>query len=253
LLEIERIAPALLIQRADDWIVDGLADQLGRLAPRQRSQLDPVKHPIAVVAIERCRHRRRQLTRSRREHHQHTGGRRAAQQRAHQLRRRVVSPMEVIEDEHQRLGRREPLKQLAHRPVDPIPLDLKCRATTNDKRGQGGKDLAELGAHVVVETMQPARLKASDVVVERVHEHPERQVALLLRPASSEHQHPVSLDAIPELRQQPGLPDPGRAEQLDRSGLRTLKTAESANEPIKLRDATYKMVSMVLHKSPRRA
>jgi hypothetical protein len=96
--------------------------------------------------------------------------------------------------------------------VYPIPLDLNGRATTDDKRGQGGKDLTQLGAHLVVEAAQPPRLKASDVVVERVDEHPERQVAFLLGPASVEHQRPVCLDAVPELRQQPGLPDSRRAE-----------------------------------------
>ena len=101
--------------------------------------------------------------------------------------------------------------------------------------------------------MQPPRVKASNVVIERVHEHPERQVALLLRPASAKHQRPVRLDAIPELRQQSGLSDPRRAEQLDRAGLAALKTAESADEPIELRDAAYEMVSKLLHESPRRA
>ena len=230
-----------------------MADQLEGLAARQRSELDPVEEPFAVGAIERCRHRLWQLMRSRGEHHQHTRRGRAAQQRAHQLRRCVVSPMEIVEHEHERPRRREPLKQLAHRPVHAIPLDLKRRAATGDKGRQGRKDLAELGAHLVVEAAQPPRLQPPDVVVERVHEHPERQVALLLGTASAEHQPPVSLDAIPELRQQPGLPDPRRAEQLDRGGLAALETAERRDEPIELRGATYEMVSKLLHRSPSRA
>ena len=155
--------------------------------------------------------------------------------------------MEIVEHEHERPRRREPLKQLAHCPMHAIPLDLKRRAATGDKGGQGRKDLAELGAHLVIEATQPPRLKALDVVVERVHEHPERQVALLLGPASAEHQHPVSLDAIPELGQQPGLPDPRRAEQLDRGGLAGLETAERRDEPIELRGATYEIVRKLLH------
>ena len=113
--------------------------------------------------------------------------------------------------------------------------------------------MAELGAHLVVQAPQPPRLKPLDVVIERIHEHPERQVALLLGPASAEHKRAVSLDAVPELRQQSGLSDPCRAEQLDRARLAALKPAESADEPIELRDAAYEMVSKLLHKSPRRA
>jgi hypothetical protein len=161
--------------------------------------------------------------------------------------------VEIVEHEHERPRRREPLKQVAHRAMNPIPLDLKRRAATSDKGGQGRKHLAELGAHLVVEATQAPRLQAPDVLIERVHEDPERQVALLLGPASAEHQHPVSLDAIPKLRQQPGLPDSGRAEQLDRGGLAAPETAERPDEPIELRGATYEMVGKLLHISPCRA
>jgi hypothetical protein len=158
--------------------------------------------------------------------------------------------VKIVEHEDEWPRRRQSLEQLAHSPVDPVPLNLERRATTGDKRRQGRKDLAELGAHLVVKTTQPPRFKPSDVVVEGIYENPKRQVTLLLGPTSAKDQHAVGLDAASELRQQPGLADSGGAKQLDRGRPPTLKTAERFDESIEFRRAAYEMVSNLLHMSP---
>ena len=80
-----------------------------------------------------------------------------------------------------------------------------------------GKHVPELGARVVVERLQAARLEALDVLVERVDEHPERQVALQLGGAPGEHELPPLVRARGQLAEQAGLADPGLADQFQGS------------------------------------
>ncbi len=75
----------------------------------------------------------------------------------------------------------------------------------------------ELGAGVVVHRVQIARRQALDVLVERVDEHPERQVALQLGGAPGKHELPPLVRARGQLAEQAGLADPGLADQFQGS------------------------------------
>ena len=68
------------------------------------------------------------------QHEQHAGGRRPVQQAGREIDGRGVRPVEVVEDEHQRLGGRQPFEQLADRPVGPVALVQDSRQT---RRGRG--------------------------------------------------------------------------------------------------------------------
>ncbi len=69
--------------------------------------------------------------------------------------------------------------------------------------------MGELGSHLLVETFEPPRLDALDVLVEGVDEDPEGEVSFEV--GAQAHQDDVSagIGASGEFRQQPGLADPG--------------------------------------------
>ena len=66
----------------------------------------------------------------------------------------------------------------------PVALARRRRRRAGERR----EDVGELGARVVVEHVEPARLEPVDVVVERVDEDRERQLALELGGAAGEHE-----------------------------------------------------------------
>ena len=71
---------------------------------------------------------------------------------------------------------------------------------------------AELGARGVVEVRQATRVEAVQVLVERVDEDAERQVALQLGRAAGQDQAALAVGARLELGQQPGLAHPRLAD-----------------------------------------
>ena len=73
-----------------------------------------------------------------------------------------------------------------------------------------------------------------DVLVERVDEHPERQVALELGRAAREHDVAALVRAGGELGQQPRLADPRLADQLERSRTPALELARALIERFEL-------------------
>ena len=105
--------------------------------------------------LERGRETLRHLAGAVRQRHEHGRGRRPAQQRAEQLDRRRVGPVEVVEHEHERLRRREPLEQRAHGAVAAIALVLERDLAAARERRQRREDVRELGLDVVVERREP--------------------------------------------------------------------------------------------------
>ncbi len=67
--------------------------------------------------------------------------------------------------------------------------------------------MGELGANIVVERLEAPRRKPLHVLVERVDEHPERQVSLELRRRPAENEMPTRIGAGGELREKAGLAD----------------------------------------------
>ena len=120
--------------------------------------------------------------------------------------------MQVVEQEHQRLGVGERLQELADRAVHPVAVGLRrrCAGAVGERR----EHLAELVARVVDQLPQAPRLERVEVVVERVDEDRERQLALELRGAAGEHELPAPVGALGQLREHARLADAGLAHQL---------------------------------------
>ena len=62
-----------------------------------------------------------------------------------------------------------------------IPLVLGCYLTAGDAPGQRREDRRQLGANLSIQRTEAVLRETSDVLVERIDEHPERQVPLELR------------------------------------------------------------------------
>src|SRR4051794_26648791 len=96
--------------------------------------------------------------------------------------------MNVVEHEHERLGRRQEPEQLAHCAVHAIALVLQRLAPAFGGSYQRWKDMRELRTRVVAQELQAARLEPLQVLVDCVHKHPEGQVPLQLRSAARKHE-----------------------------------------------------------------
>ena len=91
----------------------GSAEQLGGLFAGEFPELDTVERAGTVGALDRCGEPTGDLARPQRQRRENRGGGRPAQQGAEQLDGRGVGPVEVVEEEDQRLRGREELEQLA--------------------------------------------------------------------------------------------------------------------------------------------
>ena len=108
--------------------------------------------------------------------------------------------MEVVQDEHQRLGGRQSLQELSHGAVDPVALALQSRRVAASEVGERREHPRELRPHLVRQVAEATRLDALDVLVERVDEHPEGDVALEVGRRSSEHDVASSVGPVGEPR-----------------------------------------------------
>ena len=120
LLQVERVAAAVGVQR-----VGGVADQFARLGLAQVAELDPGQ---VGGALQRPREPLRHLARADGDREQHARGGRPSQQRAEQFDRAGIGPVQVVQDQHQRLRRRQRLQQLPHGSVEAIALVLLVAA-----------------------------------------------------------------------------------------------------------------------------
>jgi len=218
LLQIERVATALLEKRGHSGRVECLTEELAGLATRQRADLDANQCPDPLRPLERGGHAPRRLAGTDGQRDEHGRSRRPAQQRREQLGRSRVSPVEIIEHEHERRSRRESLEQLAHHAVSAIPLVLEHRSAGCLERCQRGKHVRELAADVVIEGLEATRRKPLDVLVERVDEHPERQIALELRCRPAENEVPTRIGPDRKLREETRLADAWLTHERKRSG-----------------------------------
>ena len=166
--------------------------------------------------------------------HQHRRGGWPAQQRAEQLDRCRVGPVKVVKDENESVRLREPLEQRAYRAVASIALVLKRRLLFARELRQRRKDMRKFSAHVVGEARELFRVETLDVLIKRIHEHRERQVALELRGRPEEDELPAQLGARRELPQQPRLADPGLPHQLDSARAASIELVEALLESIEL-------------------
>ena len=78
--------------------------------------------------------------------------------------------------------------------------------------------MRELAADVVIEGLEATRRKPLDVLVERVDEHPERQIALELRCRPAENEVPTRIGPDRKLREETRLADAWLTHERKRSG-----------------------------------
>ena len=136
--------------------------------------------------------------------------------------------MQIVEDQDERLRRREHLQQLAHGAVRAVALVLERRPAPAVERRQAREDVRELRASLVVEMLEAPWVEAFGVLVERVDEDPERQIPLELRRGPGEDELPARVGALRELGEQAGLADAGLADELDRGGEALLEFREES-------------------------
>ncbi len=240
LLEVEGVAAARLVQAVD---VEPLcrAEQLAGLVAGEFPELDTVERPCPVGALDGCGEPLRDLARPDGERRQHRSCGRPVQQGAEQLDGRGVGPVEVVEDEDERLRAREELEQLPDGAVASIPLVLDPRAGSVAERRQRREHLSELTPDVVVEPAEPARLEALQVLVERVDEHPERQVTLELGGRARQHKQATLVHPGRQLCEEACLADSRLPDELDRRGVAGLELREEEVEGAELFGASDEM------------
>ena len=125
--------------------------------------------------------------------------------------------MEIVEDEHERPLSRKPLEQFADRAVAAVALMPDNAVTLGRESQERRKHARQSRSDIVTERFEALRLDASQMLVERIDDHRERQVALELGRRSRQHQ-PARVRARLELGEQPGLSDSRLAHEHDRRG-----------------------------------
>ena len=254
LLQEERVAAALGVEHLCRVLVEVGAEELRRVLLREAAQLQARERPGAVAALERGRQPVGKLPRARGEREQHRRRGRAAEQRADQLDRRRVGPVDVVEDQHQRLRRREPLEQLPDRAVGAVALVLERDLARLGVLGERWQDARQLRPHVVLDRLEAARLEGADVLVERVHEDPEREVDLELRGTPGEDDLAGVVGERGELGDQPRLADSRLSEDRQRRRSRVRQPAHSTVQRVDFIDSSDELLGDRGHcESPRRA
>jgi len=208
LLEVERVAPALLEDLHPRAGVQGVAQEevglLGR--QRERRQLDGTT--TAGRRLQRPRQPDGQLPGPERHRKQHGRTRRTAQEVREELMRRVVCPVQVVERDHDGALARQRVQQAADGTVHEVALVGQERGLRVGAGGHDGQYPRELTDAIAEHSCQPLVAKRSGVVVESVDPHPERDVALELRSSPGEHEIPTRIRARTQLVKQARLTDP---------------------------------------------
>jgi hypothetical protein len=225
LLDVERVPRALRVDRGGGLRGHGRAEQLTRLVLTQAGQLDPLEPAAALRSGERAGQRIRHLAGAERHGQQHGRGGRPAKQRPEQLGRRRIGPVHVVEQKHERLGRRELLEEQPHPAVHAVALVAPRPLRSVRERGEHRR---YVGEQVVVQRAPAPWLQGFEVLVERIDEDPERQLALQLGRASGQHQTPLGVRTRGQLAQQPRLADARLSDQFESAEAPALEVGEGA-------------------------
>jgi hypothetical protein len=102
--------------------------------------------------------------------------------------------------------------------------------------------MGELGSHLLAETVESPGVDTLEVLIEGVDENTEREVAFKLGARSGQDNVSASIGASGELRDEPGLSDPGDTDDLKGAGLPGRELIEGVVEPLEFRTAPYEMV-----------
>ena len=102
--------------------------------------------------------------------------------------------------------------------------------------------MRKLRAHVVVQPGKAIGTESAQVLVERVHEDRERQVALELRRRAGKDEPSVLVGGVRELSEETCLADPGLPDESDRGGDPLIDLAEHLVERAELLGAADELV-----------
>ena len=222
-----------------------LADQLVGVALRQRLQPQLAHAAVARRRLERGEHRCRELPVAERQRAEDPRGRGSPQQVHEELERRLVRPVQVIEDDDQRLPGGERHEQRAHRAMGAEALVLQ-RGERHVGRGDGGQHPRQLGQALAHQLLQPAGCERRDVIVERGHPDAERELLLHLRAAAHEHQAAAGVGAVGQLGQQARLAAAGLAAHHHPAHAGRAQTVERRGQAGELRAASNESAALRL-------
>ena len=215
------------------------AQQLVGLLGAERLEFDSRERPGALRSLDRDREALGHEAGTHGERQEHGRRGRTVQQRAEQLRRSRVGPVEVVEDEHEGLRPCQPLEQGADGTVRAVALVLE----TGDGAGAGrdGREhVRKLGPDVLVRVEQGG-VEASKVLVESVDEHPERHVAPELGARAREHEVSAPVGPFGELGEHARLPDSGLSHEHERGGLPAIELGKGEVDRAELAGASHEL------------
>jgi hypothetical protein len=155
--------------------------------------------------------------------------------------------VEVIEHEHERLCRHELLEQRAHGAVAAIALVLERYLATARERRQRWEDVRKLRPNVVIEDGEAIRGEPSQVLVDRVDEDRERQVALELGRRAREDEVSLGVCAGGELSQETRLSNARLADKQDCGRAALIELGQDSIERAQLLGAPDEVVGMQGH------
>ena len=177
------------------------------------------------------------LSGSKRESQHDTRAGRTPEEVRRQFERCAVGPVEVVEQQHQRLLHSQALDQIAHRPMGAVALRRGARLIRSwVERPERGEHSREFGKVLYAQAVESARVERFEVLVEGVDHHAERQLALELGCASVQGEAAPLLGPLKQLGEKRCLADPGFAR--DENDLRSSPTPvlEQSLEQLPLRD-----------------
>ena len=252
LLQVEGVAAARLVETVGVGSVGGVGQELAGLVARERRQVDADERAGAVGALERGREPLGHLAGPHGQRHEHRCSRGPVEQAAEQLDRRRVGPVQVVQNQHERLGRGEQLEQRPYGAMAPVALVLDPVPSPAARRWSDGKTWA---SSAPTSSSSASRRRGSRP---RTYSSSASTKTQNGRSRSSSEAEPPrtrwprSVGACPELCEQPGLADPGLADQLDGRGAAVLEVGEQAVERAELRGPSDQMLANGHSVRPRR-
>ena len=127
LQEIEGIPAALVVDERRLRVAHDGAQELSRLGLRERTEFEACQRRPAMRPLERGRETVRRLAGTKGQRDENGCHWRPAKQRAEQLDRSRIGPVEVVEDEDEGLRPRKVFEERTDRSMDAITLVLERR------------------------------------------------------------------------------------------------------------------------------
>ena len=112
--------------------------------------------------------------------------------------------MEVVEEEHQRPRHRKLFEQQSHRAVRPVGL-VQRSLSCGGRVGESREELSKLRSGCRIEPFQAAGIQPTDVIVQRVDEHPVGEIRSRPCTGAPEDDVTTSVGSGAQLCEQPAL------------------------------------------------